>query len=164
MKYLQIIIVMGLFFSFVIFKNIGWEDEEDEHVQVGLKNKIQVSSPTPNPQVTENNNTAPTVTPVPAVVNSSGYRDGVYTGNSEDAFYGNIQVKAVISGGRITDVIFLDFPQDNGTSRSINSQADPMLTAEAISAQSANVDIISGASYSSMAFQKSLASALSQAK
>jgi uncharacterized protein with FMN-binding domain len=158
------------FFSFVIFKNIGWEDEEDEHVQVGLKNKIQVSSPTPIPQVTEGTsgqvitNSTPTATPVPAVANSSGYRDGSYTGNSEDAFYGKIQVKAVISGGRIIDVIFLDFPQDNGTSRSINSQADPMLTAEAISAQSANVDIISGASYSSMAFQKSLASALSQAK
>jgi hypothetical protein len=77
MKYLQIIIVLGLFFSFVIFKNIGWEDEEDEHVQVGLKNKIQVSSPTPIPQVTEGTsgqvitNSAPTATPL-AISNPSG--------------------------------------------------------------------------------------------
>lgn len=97
---------------------------------------------------------------------SSGilYKDGSYTGSVADAYYGNIQVQAVISGGKITDVIFLQYPNDNRTSQRINSQADPMLTQEAIQVQSAQVDTVSGASASSQAFQQSLADALSQAK
>lgn len=92
------------------------------------------------------------------------YKDGQYTGDVTDAYYGNVQVKAIITGGKITDVQFLQYPHDRGTSIRINSQAMPYLTQEAVSAQSASVDIISGATQTSLAFQKSLASALSQAK
>ena len=92
------------------------------------------------------------------------YKDGSYTGSVQDAFYGNIQVKAVVSGGRITDVIFLQYPNDNRTSQYVNSIADPMLKQEAIQVQSAQVDIVSGASASSQAFQASLADALTQAR
>jgi uncharacterized protein with FMN-binding domain len=95
---------------------------------------------------------------------SQVYKDGQYTGNSTDAFYGNIQVKAVISGGKITDVAFLDYPHDRGTSIRINTQAMPILKSEAIQVQNANVDIVTGATQSSLAFQQSLASALAQAK
>lgn len=94
----------------------------------------------------------------------SGYKNGSYTGDSVDAFYGYVQVKATISGGKITDVQFLDYPHDRSNSVYINSQAMPYLTQEAISAQNANVDIISGATATSQAFQQSLASALAQAK
>jgi len=93
----------------------------------------------------------------------TGYKDGSYTGSVADAFYGNVQVKAVISGGKITDVVFLDHPQDRRTSQMINDQAMPMLTQEAITAQSANVDIVSGATQTSNAFRESLQSALSKA-
>lgn len=91
------------------------------------------------------------------------YKDGEYTGTVADAFYGNIQVKAIISGGKITDVQFLQYPNDRSTSIMINTQAMPMLKQEAITAQSANVDIVSGATDSSNAFIQSLGSALSQA-
>ncbi len=94
---------------------------------------------------------------------SSKYRDGVYTGPVTDALYGNIQVKAIISGGRITDVLFLDFPHDKQTSREINGQAMPYLKSEAIAAQSAQVDIVSGATQTSRAFIESLQSALNGA-
>ena len=161
MKYLQITIVMGLFFSFVFFKSLV--RGEGENIQVGANNQIQQpvqSTPIPNQTSGQNSNNS--------MMNNNQmmgkFKDGTYTGTVEDAFYGNIQVKAVISGGNITDVIFLDHPQDNRTSMFINDQAMPMLKAEAVSVQSANVDIISGASDSSMAFQKSLASALSQAQ
>lgn len=92
------------------------------------------------------------------------YKDGSYTGSVEDAFYGNIQVKAIISAGRITDVQFLQYPNDRSTSVMINQQAMPYLKQEAIQVQSAQVDIVSGATDSSEAFVKSLQSALSQAK
>jgi uncharacterized protein with FMN-binding domain len=92
------------------------------------------------------------------------YKNGTYIGSVQDAFYGNIQVQATISNGKISNVTFLQFPNDNRTSQFVNSQADPILSQEAIQAQSAQVDIVSGASASSQAFQASLADALSQAK
>lgn len=116
-------------------------------------------------------NPPPQATPTPLPANGSTntpiqqgqYKDGTYTGGVADAFYGNIQVQAVISSGRITDVIFLQYPNDRSTSIAINTQAMPYLKQEAIQAQSAQVDIVSGASDTSQAFQQSLASALTQA-
>lgn len=93
----------------------------------------------------------------------AGYKDGQYTGNAADAFYGLIQVKATISGGKITDIQFLQYPNDRNTSVEINRQAMPMLKQEALSTQNAHVDIISGATDTSQAFVESLANALSQA-
>lgn len=108
------------------------------------------------------------VTPTPVAkpvkkVATGQYTDGTYIGNPADAYYGNIQVKVTISGGRLTNVVFLQYPNDRSTSVMINQQAMPMLKAEAIQAQSAKVDGVSGASDSSAAFKESLASALSQA-
>jgi uncharacterized protein with FMN-binding domain len=111
----------------------------------------------------------PTPAPAPVVVSkkpvaaTGRYTNGSYTGVAANAYYGNIQVKATISGGKLTDVTFLQYPQDRSTSRYINQQAMPMLRAEAIQAQSANVDGVSGASDTSAAFKESLASALAKA-
>lgn len=115
---------------------------------------------TPTPTTTP---PAPTPTP-PPVANTGKYKNGSYTGPSVDAYYGSVQVKVVISGGEITDVQFLDYPQDRSTSRRINDRAMPYLISEAISIQDSKVDAVSGASFTSAAFKKSLASALSQAK
>jgi uncharacterized protein with FMN-binding domain len=106
----------------------------------------------------------PTNTPVPTQKPTSLYKDGTFTGDAADAFYGNIQVQATISNGRITDVQFLQFPNERNRSREINAQADPMLAQEAIQAQSAHVDIVSGATDSSQAFIQSMQSALDKAK
>lgn len=106
-------------------------------------------------------------TPSPTLITnttSSGkYKNGTYTGSVADAFYGNIQVQVTISGGQITDVTFLQYPNDRQTSIEINSQAMPLLKQETIQAQSANVAGVSGASQSSAAFIQSLSSALGQA-
>lgn len=92
------------------------------------------------------------------------YRDGSYTGAAADAQWGLIQVKAIIKNGKITDVQFLQYPNERNRSVMINSYADPQLTSEAIQAQSATVDVVSGATDSSEAFMQSLSDALSQAK
>lgn len=101
-----------------------------------------------------------------ASANTTGvkYKDGAYTGSVADAQWGYIQVKAVISGGKITDVQFLQYPNDRNRSIEINSYADPQLTQEAIQAQSAQVDVITGATDSSQAFMQSLGDALTQAQ
>jgi len=117
--------------------------------------KTPVPSPTPSPTP------APTPTPAPS---SAQYKDGSFTGVVADAYYGYVQVKAIISGGSLTDVQILQFPNDRSTSRFINGQALPMLTQEAITAQTANVDTVSGASDTSAAFRQSLGAALAQAK
>ena len=126
---------------------------------------IPISAPpTPTQTPTTVPTPAPTPVPVKKVVNIGLYKDGSYTGDSADAYYGNIQVEAVISGGKITDVQFLDYPQDRNTSVRINTYAMPRLRQEAIQAQSANVNTVSGASDSSGAFRQSLSSALAQAR
>lgn len=91
------------------------------------------------------------------------YKNGTYTGQVTDAFYGNVQVKVTITNGRISNVQFLDYPHDRSNSVRINSQATPLLAQEAIQVQSSNVDIVSGATATSEAFMQSLASALAQA-
>jgi uncharacterized protein with FMN-binding domain len=95
---------------------------------------------------------------------SASYKDGSYTGSVANAYYGNVQVQVSISGGKITNVQFLQYPNDNPNSQNINQQATPYLQQEAIQAQSANVNTITGATFTSQAFVQSLSSALNQAK
>jgi len=103
--------------------------------------------------------------PTSTVASATGtYKDGTYTGMQANAFYGTVQVKVTIKGGKITAVQFLNYPQDRRTSQRINSVATPWLQSEAIQAQSANVDIISGATLTSQAFMQSLQSALDSAQ
>ena len=126
-----------------------------------------LATPTPSQNALTTPASAGGSTPPPSTaptVARGHYKDGTYTGSAADAFYGNIQVQAVIRGGKIADVIFLQYPNDRGTSIEINTQAMPYLKQEAIAAQSAQVDIVSGATDSSNAFIQSLGSALSQAK
>jgi uncharacterized protein with FMN-binding domain len=100
---------------------------------------------------------------VPVTKPAGRYTDGTYTGAAENAYYGTHQVAAVVKNGALADVQFLQYANDRSTSRYINGQAMPQLKQEAITAQSANVDIVSGATFTSEAFQKSLGSALAQA-
>lgn len=74
-----------------------------------------------------------------------------------------MRVQALIRGGGLSDVRVLEYPSDNGTSRYINSVALPYLIQEAVSAQSHNVGFVSGATFTSQAFAKSLGDALRRA-
>ena len=108
--------------------------------------------------------TIPTDIPAPTDRPAGQYADGTYTGPVVDAYYGNVQVQAVVQNGQIADVQFLDYPHDRRTSQRINSQATPYLTQEAIQAQNGNVNIISGATLTSQAFVESLSAALQSAR
>ncbi|MCL4358096.1 FMN-binding protein [Patescibacteria group bacterium] len=96
--------------------------------------------------------------------NSKGiYRNGAYTGSVANAYYGNVQVAVTISGGRIVGVKFLQYPNSHSASVYINEQAMPYLKEETIQAQNSNVQIITGATFTSEAFIQSLQSALAKA-
>ena len=99
----------------------------------------------------------------PPVAQTGKYRDGTYTGDPVDVFYGTVQVKAVISGGMITDVIFLSYPNSRSTSQQISNRAMSKLTQEAIASQSAQVAVVSGATDTTQGFIESLQSALNKA-
>lgn len=98
-----------------------------------------------------------------AAADNGGLKDGTYTGSSENAYYGRVQVKVTVASHRIAAVDVLDYPKDRRTSRYINSQALPLLQQEVIAANSANVDTVSGATLTSEAYLRSLNRALSQA-
>lgn len=91
------------------------------------------------------------------------YKDGTYTGSVANAYWGPVQVQATVQNGAITRVRFLSYPNSHSTSTYINEQVMPVLSQEAIAAQSANVNFISGATFTSQAFEQSLAAAISKA-
>lgn len=131
-------------------------------VAVNAGTPAQTPAPTPAPTPT------PATTQQPAMggmgMMNAAYKNGSYTGPVTDAYYGPMQVEAVISGGQLSDVKILQSPTSHSYSVQVNGYALPQLVQEAIQAQNANVNIVSGATQSSYAFQQSLAAALASAK
>ncbi len=134
------------------------DDDDKKPTSTNSTSTTPVATPTPKPTTT------PTpIATVPATTQSI-YKDGTFTGPVVDAFYGNIQVQVKIAAGKITDVIFLQYPNDQENSIKVNTRAMPILKSEIIAAQSANINGASGASFSSPATKKSVAGALALAK
>jgi uncharacterized protein with FMN-binding domain len=90
-------------------------------------------------------------------------RSGTYTGAAETTRFGTTQVEVTISGGRITEVTTVQLNQDDPRSLQISESAAPTLRTEVLSKQTAAVDIVSGATYTSDAYEASLQSALDKA-
>lgn len=89
--------------------------------------------------------------------------DGVFVGVADTNRWGTVQVQIVVSGGLLTDVEVLSYPDSDRKSVRINESALPTLTAEAIAAQDANIDSVSGATYTWQSYTISLQSALDAA-
>jgi uncharacterized protein with FMN-binding domain len=77
--------------------------------------------------------------------------------------YGPVQVRVTLQGDRIVDVAALQLPNDRSRSVEISNYAAPRLRDEALQAQSANIDVVSGATYTSQGYIKSLQAALDSA-
>ncbi|MDX6223549.1 MAG: hypothetical protein QOD91_2603, partial [Frankiales bacterium] len=84
------------------------------------------------------------------------------TGAAYDVSYGIVQVRVVFKGSRIVDVTAVSLPS-GGRSSDISAMAAPQLRQEALTAQSANINAVSGASYTSAGYAKSLQSAIDKA-
>lgn len=85
------------------------------------------------------------------------------TGTAVETQYGVVQVQVTVKGSKITNVRFLQLTAFDQRSADINSQAAPILLQETLSAQSSQIDTVSGASYTSAGYVQSLQSALDQA-
>ncbi|BAU87456.1 FMN-binding domain-containing protein [Streptomyces laurentii] len=88
---------------------------------------------------------------------------GTYTGDTVDTRYGPVQVRITIEGGRLTRATAVRTPSENARDRETAGYAVPVLTSEALAAQSARIDTVSGATYTSEGYIRSLQSALDQA-
>ena len=87
---------------------------------------------------------------------------GTYKGDLLSMPYGNVQVQITVANGVITDVQALVLPT-GGHSGRISGFVAPILRSEALAAQSASIDVVSGATYTSLAYAQSLQSALDAA-
>ncbi len=119
-----------------------------------------------SPRVT----TAPGRTPQPTARTTNppttvGVAGGTpFSGSTVETQFGPVQVQIAVSGGKLVDVQALQLPSDRSRSARISQFSAPILRSEAIQAQSARVDIVSGATYTSRAYALSLDSALKRAQ
>ena len=99
-------------------------------------------------------------TPAPTT-NSKTSINGTFTGPSVNVNYGNVQVKITVVNGRITDAVAVKAP--SGKNDRYTNMAVPILKAQTLKAQSANIQGASGASYTSYGWFTSVQGALAQA-
>jgi uncharacterized protein with FMN-binding domain len=85
------------------------------------------------------------------------------TGSVAQTQWGPVQVQLSVSGGKITKVDVVQYPSGNGKDQEINSFALPILTKETVDAQSADIDMVSGATVTSDGYLESLQSAIDKA-
>ncbi len=101
----------------------------------------------------------PTPTPTP-VAKAAGV---TVNGSAVGTRYGDVQVQLKVTGGRIVSATALTYPRGSGRDREINSYAIPVLEQATVAAQSAQIDTVSGATFTSEGYLTSLQSALDAA-
>lgn len=116
-------------------------------------NNVAQSPSAPSSPTTQSSTSVPTT-----------YKDGTYKGSDFQNPYGDVQISIVITNGKITTINLLSMPNAAERSQYLSGQAGPLLQTQTISAQSAQIDGVSGATYTSQSYQQSLQSALDQAK
>ena len=88
---------------------------------------------------------------------------GTFTGSTQHTRFGPVQVEITVSNGKITAAKALQYPNNDFRSQQISQQAIPYLVQETLAAQSANIQGVGGASYTSQGWYDSLVSALAKA-
>ena len=116
------------------------------------------TQPTASQSATATASAAATQTTAPV---TTSIKDGTYTGPVINVNYGNVQVKITVSNGKITDAMAVKAPK--GKNDRYTNMAVPILKAQTLQAQSANIQGASGASYTSYGWFKSLQGALADA-
>jgi uncharacterized protein with FMN-binding domain len=137
-----------------------------EATNVGLRGGVQTVAPSdqgfgtqPTPRTQRPGTTPGPSSPSSPTATTNG--SGTLTGTDIRTRFGDVQVQITVKNGKITDVTALQLPT-HGRSGSISQAVEPMLHDEALQAQSAQIDVVSGATYTSEAYAQSLQSALDQ--
>jgi uncharacterized protein with FMN-binding domain len=94
---------------------------------------------------------------------STGPTTRTVSGDAIDTRFGPVQIQLTLTGGKITKVTALQLPNDRQRDLEIDNFAVPQLTQETLSAQNAQIDAVSGATYTSEGYIQSLQSALDKA-
>jgi uncharacterized protein with FMN-binding domain len=102
--------------------------------------------------------------PVDAPTTTTAPPKKTATGPQVDNRYGPVQVQVTVQGSTILDVEAVQLPTDRRRSQEISDQAAPILRQEALAAQSARIDVVSGATYTSQGYTQSLQAALDAAR
>lgn len=118
------------------------------------------SDPTPSPS---SSSVSPSSTPSPSGGTSSSSSTKTVQGQTVQTRYGPVQVQITVKGGKVTAAKVLQVPWNSGRDQEINSYAVPILNQETVAAQSAQIDMVSGATFTSEGYQQSLQSALDEA-
>ncbi|MCU1478161.1 MAG: FMN-binding protein [Subtercola sp.] len=151
---------------------VGWQI--GTHTQAAESSAtLAIPAPTPSSRASASPSAtpAPLATPAPPATSTTApapspnapATTNTFTGSVASTRYGNVQVQITVSGGKISDVTALQLTNDDSRSAQISNRAAPILRQEVLAAQSANVDSVSGATYTSDGYLKSLQSALDQA-
>jgi len=119
---------------------------------------IPQASPTPESTASP----GPSATPVPTATPEPTAATLTATGGAYEFPWGVVQVVVTVEGDQIVDVKAVQLPDGDRRSASISQQVEPMLRESALAADSADIDVISGATYTSLAYAYSLQSALDQ--
>ena len=130
-----------------------------EDGSTGATSPAPATTAAPNATVAPN---ATTATPDATAAPDTGSAATEVTGPTVNTRFGPVQVQIEVTAGKVTDVIALQLPS-GGRSGRISDYAEPTLHDEALAAQSASIDSVSGATYTSRAYAKSLQAALDQA-
>jgi uncharacterized protein with FMN-binding domain len=163
--------------SSVAVLTVGW--------QLGTQGQISTAPDAAAPTTAGSATTAPTTaatpsggttptaaaTPIPTATDggasasaaASDGASGTFTGTSVQTRFGPVQVQITVANGSITEVTALQLTDEDQRSVSISNRTAPVLRQEVLTAQSANVQGVSGATYTSDAYLSSLQSALDQA-
>lgn len=110
--------------------------------------------------------TGTTATPTPSdpsASESSASGTQTYDGDTVMTRWGPVQVQITVADGKLVSADVLKVPWENRKDQQINGYAVPLLNASALAAQSANIDMVSGATVTSVGYQQSLQSAIDQA-
>jgi uncharacterized protein with FMN-binding domain len=108
--------------------------------------------------------TPPTAAAGPRTTTTTAPPQRTVTGVDVPNRFGDVQVQAVLLGNRLIDVIAVKLPGDKPRSQRISDEAAPILRQEALAAQGANIQLLSGATYTSDGYSQSLQSALDAAR
>jgi uncharacterized protein with FMN-binding domain len=120
----------------------------------------QASAPTGSPSASSSSSSSPSASKSPSSIAGAAK---TVTGTAADTIYGPVQVQITVKDGKVTAAQAVQYPQGSPRDQQINSYAIPVLNQEAVSASSASIDAVSGATYTSGGYVTSLQSALDKA-
>lgn len=159
----------GIFASAAIL-GIGWQFG----TAAAATFAAQAATPTSTPATSAARSTAAPSTAAAAAPTASAAapstatttttaKNGTFVGDVSSTRYGDVQVEIVVVGGKITDVKALHLTDQDGRSVEISNSAAPTLRSEVLASQSAKVDSVSGATYTSDGYLTSAQSAIDKA-